>query len=90
MGSEPLLSRAIIRVLQQAVLLVYPTAPADEVLVGTYNLWKFAFSLACLELSVQSCRCRGLERAPVLWLILWLCIVSIPGDPCYVCTPLGS
>ena len=71
------LSRAIVRVLKQAVPLADPTAPADEIHVDTHNLGKLPTVWLSFNLSVQTCRYFVIERAPALCLIRWLCIFEI-------------
>ena len=81
----------MLRVLKQAVLLADPTAPADEIHVGTHNLRKFAYSLAfiyfeCSDLQTLCDRAgsRSMSNPMAVY------IRNIPGDPFYVCTPLGT
>ena len=50
-----ILSRAIVRVLKQAVPLADPTAPADEIHVDTHNLGKLPtvwLSFECSDLQI--------------------------------------
>ena len=71
--------------------LANPTVPAEEVQCGTHNLRKFAFSLAyiyfeCPDLQILCDRAGSRSMTTPLSVY----IRNIPGDPFYVCTPLGT